>query len=37
VGTASPLQLIAYAGPRLFQSDASARGLPTAAANGSAK
>jgi multidrug resistance efflux pump len=36
VGTASPLQLIAYAGHRLFQSDA--RGLPVrAAANGSTK
>ena len=38
VGAASPLQLIAYAGHRLFQSDGSGRGLPVrAAANGSTK
>jgi multidrug resistance efflux pump len=38
VGTASPLELIAYAGHRLFRSDASARGLPAqAAANASPK
>ena len=36
VGTASPLELIAYAGHRLLRADASARGLPAqAAANAS--
>ena len=38
VGTASPLELIAYAGHRLLRADASTRGLPAqAAANGSSK